>query len=101
METAYARLCRLERLDREHRRAIYQWHHPANLQWAARRGTADRHEAIRQWCRRLANRVAELEAAKRQHVADVAKQPPAEADRSKGEPPVIRRRGEGGKPHAK
>jgi len=38
--TAYAAAKFVEELEREHGRAIYQWHHPHNIEWARARAAA-------------------------------------------------------------
>ena len=112
METRYARLCRLERLDREHRRAIHEWHHAANVEWAATRDIAGS-RSLREWCWHLERMTRDFRSQNRRLAADVAEwrdeaDDAEQADAGRpvvdlpaGEPPVIRRRGEGGKPHAK
>jgi hypothetical protein len=38
--TAYAAARFVERMEREHGRLIYQWHHPENVAWARARDAA-------------------------------------------------------------
>lgn len=118
METNYSRLCRMQALDREHRRAMYGWTHPQNvariearLSSGGDRSVIERcmhleasvHE-LESLCRTLQAKVDELQAAGRQHAGvafrRAAEQRPASEQRD-AEPVVIRRRGEGGQTHAK
>ncbi len=103
-ETRYAQLCRLEREEREFARSMYQWNSPVNVEWARSRDIAGS-LSLREWCRRLEDRVRDAEAAlaNRQRAADFADEQPDVADERHdeqgSEPVVIRRRG--GLHHAK
>ena len=101
-DSAYQRAARIKRLvwlEGEHSRAMYGWNHPDNIKWAAARQDAWRRDELAE----LRRRVAQLEAAKRQHVADEPEQnewhEENRHDEQACEPLVIRRRG--GHFHAK
>lgn len=99
-ESQYQKLRRIERLDAEHRRAMFAWNHPHNIPWAAARQERRERDDLRR-------RIADLEARlNRQRAADEQDEPEQpewhEANRQDEqacEPLVIRRRG--GLHHAK
>lgn len=101
MTPTYKQLQRLQRSEIEHRRAVYGWNHPENIAWAESQGEL----SLRAYCRRIEDRLRALEHDDRQRVADMPAQAQAQAGADLAahadEPLVIRRRGPGGKPHAK
>lgn len=96
----YQQLVMLQRLELSNRRGMYQWTHPENVAWAESRYISGP-VSLRTYCRRLEDRIRALEAERyRQRAAD--SQGPAQAGGDHAdEPLVVRRRGMGGKPHAK
>jgi hypothetical protein len=71
-ETEYARLCRLQRMEREHAQAIYgPWRHPDNVAWAQARDVAGA-RSVKEHCRAVENRLRDVErqAQNRQRAAD-------------------------------
>ena len=66
----YSQLVRLQTLERDFGAGMYRWRHPANVGWAAARNIAGA-DSLRDYCRRLENRLRDLEAADRQRAADL------------------------------
>jgi len=105
METKLERLRRIEALEREHRRAMFGWNHPLNAEWAARRADEDRGGRDEDWQRWVEDQLAYLKDLLRdleqQGRSSGGEHRHDAVDRHVDEPLVIRRRGEGGQPHAK
>jgi hypothetical protein len=73
-ETYNSRVTRLQAEGRAFARSMYGWGHPENVAWAASRDIAGA-DTLRGYCRRLENRLRDLEVANRQHRADSVAEP--------------------------
>jgi hypothetical protein len=74
-ESYFDRERRVRTEERITARALYGWSHPANVEWAKSRDISGS-LSLREWCRRLEDKVRDLES-NRQRVADVADEPEA------------------------